>query len=99
MSTSRTRPRPAQLEMDPGLRLEIYRLMRTYAGEGHAVIIYCTEVPEVFEAADLVYVVADGHLSDALVVMNYPDVKALARAVTRLERHSAAPPVAAPATA
>jgi ABC-type sugar transport system ATPase subunit len=85
--------------VDIGSKLEIYRLMRTYAGEGHAVIIYCTEVPEVFEAADLVYVVADGRLSDALVVMNYPDVKALARAVTRLERHSAVLPSTAAATA
>ena len=34
-------------------------------------IIYCTEVPEVFEAADLVYVVSDGRLSDPLVVMNH----------------------------
>ena len=85
--------------VDIGSKLEIYRLMRTYASEGHAVIIFCTEVPEVFEAADLAYVVSDGHLSDALVVMSYPDVKALARAVTRLERHSAAPPTIAPATA
>jgi hypothetical protein len=52
------------------------------------VIIYCTEVPEVFEAADLAYVVSDGRLSTPLMVMNYPDVEALARAVTRLERHS-----------
>jgi ABC-type sugar transport system ATPase subunit len=85
--------------VDIGSKLEIYRLMRSYAAEGHAVIIFCTEVPEVFEAADLVYVVSDGLLSDALVVMNYPDVKALARAVTRLERHSAAPAAIAPATA
>ena len=75
--------------VDVGSKREIYRLMRTYAGDGHAVIIYCTEVPEVFEAADLVYVVSDGRLSDPLMVMNYPDVEALARAVTRLERHSA----------
>jgi ABC-type sugar transport system ATPase subunit len=85
--------------VDIGSKLEIYRLMRSYAAEGHALIIFCTEVPEVFEAADLVYVVSDGLLSDALVVMNYPDVKALARAVTRLERHSAAPAAIAPATA
>jgi ABC-type sugar transport system ATPase subunit len=85
--------------VDIGSKLEIYRLMRSYAAEGHAVVIFCTEVPEVFEAADLAYVVSDGLLSDALVVMNYPDVKALARAVTRLERHSAAPAAVAPASA
>jgi ribose transport system ATP-binding protein len=73
--------------------------MRAYAAEGHAVIIYCTEIPEVFETADLVYVVSDGRLSDPLMVMGYPDLEALARAVTRLERHSATPAPAAPATA
>jgi ABC-type sugar transport system ATPase subunit len=85
--------------VDIGSKREIYRLMRSYASQGHAVIIYCTEIPEVFEAADLVYVVSDGRLSDPLLVMTYPDVEALARAVTRLERHSIAPAavVAAPA--
>ncbi len=73
--------------VDVGSKREIYRLMRTYASDGHAVIIYCTEVPEVFEVADLAYVVSDGRLSPPLLVMNHPDVEALARAVTRLERH------------
>ena len=75
--------------VDVGSKREIYRLMREYAADGHAVIIYCTEIPEVFETADLVYVVSDGRLSDPLSVMVYPDVEALARAVTRLERHGA----------
>jgi ABC-type sugar transport system ATPase subunit len=77
--------------VDLGSKREIYRLMREYAASGHAVIIFCTEVPEVFEAADLAYVVSDGRLSDPLLVMNHPDVEALARAVTRLERHAVAP--------
>jgi ABC-type sugar transport system ATPase subunit len=85
--------------VDIGAKREIYRLMRQYASDGHAVIIYCTEVPEVFEAADLAYVVSDGRLSAPLIVMNYPDVEALAKAVTRLERHSIEPAGAAPATA
>jgi len=95
------RPRVLVLEeptrgVDIGSKREIYRLMRAYASEGQAVVIYCTEVPEVFEAADLAYVVSDGRLSDALLVMNFADVEALARAVTRLERHSGST-VAAPA--
>ncbi len=85
--------------VDIGSKREIYRLMREYAGDGHAVIIYCTEVPEVFEAADLAYVVADGRLSNPLVVMTYPNVDALARAVTKLERHSATPAAVAGASA
>ena len=81
--------------VDIGSKREIYRLMREYASQGHAVIIYCTEVPEVFEAADLAYVVSDGRLSAPLLVMNHPDVEDLARAVTRLERHGSGRPAAA----
>jgi len=80
--------------VDVGSKREIYRLMREYAAAGHAVLIYCTEVPEAFEAADLVYVVSDGRLSHPLLVMNHPDVEALAKAVTRLERHAASRPAA-----
>ena len=74
--------------VDIGSKAEIYRLMREYARSGHAVIIYCTEVPEVFEVADLAYVVADGRLSDPIIVMNHLDVESLAKAITRLERHA-----------
>jgi ABC-type sugar transport system ATPase subunit len=74
--------------VDLGSKREIYRLMREYAGEGHALVIFCTEVPEVFEAAHIAYVVSDGRLSPPLLVADYPDVEALARSVTRLERHS-----------
>jgi ABC-type sugar transport system ATPase subunit len=80
--------------VDIGAKAEIYRLMREYAQDGHALIIYCTEVPEVFEVADVVYVVSDGRLSEPIVVMAQPDVEALARAITRLERHSTQPAAA-----
>jgi ABC-type sugar transport system ATPase subunit len=74
--------------VDIGSKAEIYRLMREYARSGHAVVIYCTEVPEVFEVADLAYVVSDGRLSDPIMVMNHTDVESLAKAITRLERHA-----------
>ena len=82
--------------VDLGSKREIYRHMRDYAAGGRSVVIYCTEVPEVFEAADLAYVVSDGHLSAALEVATYGDVETLARAITRLERHD---PATATATA
>jgi ABC-type sugar transport system ATPase subunit len=83
--------------VDIGSKAEIYRLMRQYARDGHAVVIYCTEVPEVFEVADLAYVVSDGRLSEPILVMNHDDVEGLARAITRLERHDLeAGPVPAP---
>ena len=82
--------------VDLGSKSEIYRLMREYAAQGRAVVIFCTEVPEVFEAADVAYVVSDGKLSDPLSVLEFADVEALARAITRLERHA---PDATPAPA
>jgi ABC-type sugar transport system ATPase subunit len=94
------RPKALVLEeptrgVDIGSKEEIYRLLRHFTSEGHAVVMYCTEVPEVFDVADRVHVVSDGRLSDPLLVFEYPDVKALAAAITRLERHAVAPKPAA----
>ena len=49
--------------------------------------MYCTEVLEVFEAADRVIVVSDGRLSRALALRDYAHVEQLATDVTKLERH------------
>lgn len=94
------RPKALVLEeptrgVDIGSKEEIYRLLRHFTAEGHAVVMYCTEVPEVFDVADRVHVVSDGRLSEPLLVFEYPDVKALAAAITRYERHAAAPKPAA----
>lgn len=91
--------------VDIASKREIYRILRALANEGHAVIMFCTEVPEVFEAADLAYVMSDGQISKPLIVACFEDVEALARAITRLERHSrvgsaaGAPPAPQPAAA
>lgn len=66
---------------------EIYRLLRDYAEEGNAVVLFCTEVPEVYEAADRVHVVSDGRLSPPVDVNGFDQVEQLASAVTRLESH------------
>ncbi len=70
---------------------EIYRLLREFAAAGHAVIMYCTEVLEVFDAADRVVVVSDGRLSPPLTVADCRNVEQLATDVTRLERHGRSP--------
>jgi ABC-type sugar transport system ATPase subunit len=67
-------------------KAEIYRLLRDYADQGNAVVIFCTEVLEVYEAADLVHVVVEGALSPALTVSNYQQVEQLASDITRLEQ-------------
>ena len=89
------RPRLLLLEeptrgVDIGARKEIYRLLAAFAAEGNGVVMYCTEVPEMFEAADRVIVVSDGRLSAPLAVADHPHVEALATEVTRLERHGKA---------
>jgi ABC-type sugar transport system ATPase subunit len=75
---------------------EIYRLLRDFAGEGNTVVMFCTEVLEIFEAADIVHVVSDGKLSQPLVVSDYGEVEPLAEDITRLEsEHRSAASIAA----
>jgi ABC-type sugar transport system ATPase subunit len=66
---------------------EIYRLLRDHVGADNTVIMFCTEVLEVYEAADRAHVVVDGGLSRAIVVRDYPHVEALATDIARMERH------------
>jgi ABC-type sugar transport system ATPase subunit len=66
---------------------EIYRLLRDYVGAGNTVFMFCTEVLEVYEAADRAHVVVDGGLSRAIAVHDYPHVEALATDIARMERH------------
>ena len=67
---------------------EIYRLLREFAYAGNVVLMYCTEVLEMFEAADSVFVVSDGRLSRPIQVKHFDHVEALATEVTKLERHT-----------
>jgi ABC-type sugar transport system ATPase subunit len=69
-------------------KAEIYRLLRDYADAGHVVMIFCTEVLEVYEAADRVHVIAEGHVSPSLKVADYDQVEQLATDITRLEQES-----------
>jgi ABC-type sugar transport system ATPase subunit len=73
---------------------EIYRLLRDYAAGGKTVVIFCTEVLEIFEVADTAYVVADGRLSEPLSIAGYEHVEQLATDITRLEAHRRAPQAA-----
>ena len=73
---------------------EIYRLLRDCAAGGKTVVIFCTEVLEVFEVADTAYVVADGRLSSPLSIAGYGHVEMLATDITRLEAHRRAPQAA-----
>ena len=67
-------------------KAEIYGLLRAYAAKGHAVVIFCTELLEVYEAADTVRVASGGRLSSPLAVAAYDQVEQLASDVIRLEQ-------------
>jgi ABC-type sugar transport system ATPase subunit len=73
--------------VDVGSKREIYRILREFAADGHSVVIFCTEVPEVFEVADRLHVVSDGRLSAAVTVATFADLESLAAEITRLEQH------------
>jgi ABC-type sugar transport system ATPase subunit len=77
--------------VDVGSKAEIYRILRDYAGEGHGVLVYCTEVPEVYELADRVVVVDAGRAGPPIDVAGFPDLTSLADAIATHE-HTAVEP-------
>jgi ABC-type sugar transport system ATPase subunit len=81
--------------VDIGSKAEIYAILRAFVDDQHAAVLYCTEIPEVFDVADLLYVVAEGRLAEPLQVASFPDVEALAAAAARLEQHASRPGEAA----
>lgn len=84
------RPRVLVLEeptrgVDVGSKAEIYRILRDFASEGHAVLVYCTEVPEVYELADRFMIIDDARPTPPMEVDQFPDVASLAAAIARSE--------------
>ena len=76
--------------VDISSKAEIYEILRGFAADGGTVVLFCTEVPEVYEVADRLHVVSDGRLSTALEVSGFADMEALAKGVASLETHGAA---------
>ena len=74
--------------VDISSKAEIYTILRDYVAGGGAVLLFCTEIPELHEVADRVYVVSDGRLSAPLEVTAFDDLESLARAVSALETHA-----------
>ena len=54
--------------VDVGTKADIYQLLREYAADGNIVLMLCTEATEVFDAADQVYVMNRGNLSQPIAV-------------------------------
>ena len=77
--------------VDISSKAEIYAILRRFAAEGGAVLLFCTEIPEVYEVADRVHVVSDGPALGARSRWpSFRDMEALAKAVASLETHAAA---------
>jgi ABC-type sugar transport system ATPase subunit len=84
--------------VDFSSKAEIYEILRRFATDGGTVLLFCTEIPEVYEVADRLHVVSDGRLSQPLEIRTIADMEALAKAVAALETHGAALRVAAAAS-
>jgi ABC-type sugar transport system ATPase subunit len=87
-----SKPRVLALEeptrgVDISSKGEIYEILRAFAAQDGAVLLFCTEIPEVYEVADRLHVVSDGRLSAPLDVARFADMEALAKAVASLETH------------
>jgi ABC-type sugar transport system ATPase subunit len=80
--------------VDISSKAEIYGILRDFATQGGSVLLFCTEIPEVYEVADRLHVVSDGRLSAQLDVSSFPDMESLAKAVASLESHASAPSAA-----
>ena len=90
-ATMATRPKLLAMEeptrgVDIGTKAEIYETLRIFAREGHSVVLFCTEVGEVFDAADVAYVMTTGRISEAIAVRAIPSLEELAAAVATVSR-------------
>ena len=68
--------------VDIASKAEIYRLLRRYVEGGNGILVFCTEVPEVFELADEVAVFDRGHVVRILEVSAYTDIVSFASSLT-----------------
>jgi ABC-type sugar transport system ATPase subunit len=82
--------------VDIGSKAEIYRVLRDFIAAGNAVLIYCTEIPEVFETADKVAIIDRGRLASVLDVHAYADVASLAADIAVLRQHDDIDPAVGP---
>jgi ABC-type sugar transport system ATPase subunit len=70
--------------VDISSKAEIYRLLVDYAQMDRVVVVFCSEMPEVFELADQVLVVSEGAILATQRVSDFASVADLAHAVAEL---------------
>jgi ABC-type sugar transport system ATPase subunit len=72
--------------VDVGTKADIYQFLREYAADGNIVLLLCTEVTEVFDAADHVYVMNRGRLAAPLQVSSQPTAGELAATLASIAK-------------
>jgi ABC-type sugar transport system ATPase subunit len=70
--------------VDISSKAEIYRLLVEYAQKDRVVVVFCSELPEVFELADQVLVVSEGAILATRRVTDFASVAELAHAVAEV---------------
>ncbi|MDQ0470657.1 ATP-binding cassette domain-containing protein [Labrys wisconsinensis] len=71
--------------VDVASKRDIYALLRAFARGGRAVVLFCTEVPEMHEVADAVIVLARGDIAGRAVPGEAESLAALAAEIATLE--------------
>jgi ABC-type sugar transport system ATPase subunit len=71
--------------VDIASKRDIYALMRSFCEAGKAVVLFCTEVPEMFEVADKIAVMSRGALVREIAVADVPTVTDLVDLLARYE--------------
>ncbi|MDQ0394877.1 ATP-binding cassette domain-containing protein [Labrys monachus] len=71
--------------VDISSKADIYDLLRDFAASGRAVVVFCTEVQEIFDAADEVVVLSGGRIVGRIDMAGIADIPALGDLLARYE--------------
>ena len=71
--------------VDISSKADIYELLRDFAAQGRSVVVFCTEVQEIFDVADEVVVLARGRIVGRIDMATIDDIPALGEQLARFE--------------
>lgn len=71
--------------VDISSKADIYDLLRDFAAQGRSVVVFCTEVQEIFDVADEVVVLARGKIVGRIDMAGIEDIPALGELLARYE--------------
>jgi ABC-type sugar transport system ATPase subunit len=82
--------------VDVASKRDIYVLLRKFARSGKAVVLFCTEVPEIYEIADEMIVMSRGNVTGRISADQVDSLTALSTKLAELEKtHHDAPRLSA----